>query len=65
MRQTWIIYKSNDPDAFGWEDRQLLPSGSLTNGKNCGGALLSMKYWKRHTRQYNAKCDRTSLLETR
>ncbi len=31
MRQTWIIYKSNDPDDFGWEDRQLLPSGSLTS----------------------------------
>lgn len=31
MRQTWIIYKSDDPDASGWEERQLLPSGSLTS----------------------------------
>ncbi|MCL1469674.1 hypothetical protein [Argonema antarcticum] len=31
MRQTWIIYKSDDPDATGWEDRQLLPSESLTS----------------------------------
>jgi len=31
MRQTWIIYKSDDPDGAGWEDRQLLPSGSLTS----------------------------------
>jgi len=31
MRQTWIIYKSNDPDDFGWEERQLLPSESLTS----------------------------------
>jgi hypothetical protein len=31
MRQTWIIYKSDDPDAAGWENRQLLQSGSLTS----------------------------------
>lgn len=31
MRQTWIIYKTDDPDAAEWEDRQLLPSGNLTS----------------------------------
>lgn len=31
MRQTWIIYKSSDADALGWEERQLLPSRNLTS----------------------------------
>lgn len=29
--ETWIIYKAVSGDAPGWEDRQLLPSGSLTD----------------------------------
>lgn len=30
MAETWIIYKANQMDAVGWEERCLMPGGSLT-----------------------------------
>ena len=29
--ETWIVYKSTTPSAHGWENRQLMPNGDLTN----------------------------------
>lgn len=29
--KTWILYKTNDLSAAGWEDRKLMPSGGLTS----------------------------------
>ncbi|MDA0269063.1 MAG: hypothetical protein O3A14_19410 [Cyanobacteria bacterium] len=29
--ETWILYKAVSGDAPGWEERQLMPSGSLTD----------------------------------
>lgn len=29
--KTWIIYKTASSDAFGWEERQIMPGNSLTS----------------------------------
>ncbi|NEP57732.1 MAG: hypothetical protein F6K31_12025, partial [Symploca sp. SIO2G7] len=29
--ETWIVYKSETMSDYGWEERQLLPSGSITD----------------------------------
>lgn len=31
MSKTWIVYKAEQMDAPGWEDRMLMPNESLTN----------------------------------
>lgn len=31
MNETWILFKAETSDAEGWEARQLLPAGSLTD----------------------------------
>jgi hypothetical protein len=31
MAETWIVYKVQAMDASGWEQRQLMPSGGLTD----------------------------------
>lgn len=31
MAETWIVYKTQTMDAPGWEHRQLMPSGGLTD----------------------------------
>jgi hypothetical protein len=31
MSRTWIVYKAVEPDAPGWEERQLLPIGGLVD----------------------------------
>ena len=30
MSETWIVFKARDMNSSGWEKRQLMPSGNLT-----------------------------------
>jgi hypothetical protein len=38
MAEAWVIYKASTDDASGWQDRLLMPSGSLTS-------ILSEEFW--------------------
>ncbi|MFQ4136278.1 hypothetical protein PGN35_008140 [Nodosilinea sp. PGN35] len=38
MAETWVIYKASTDDAPGWQERLLMPSGSLTS-------ILSEEFW--------------------
>ena len=31
MSETWIVFKANNMNSPGWEERQLMPSGNLTD----------------------------------
>ncbi len=45
MAEAWVIYKASTDDAPGWQERLLMPSGSLTS-------ILSEEFW------YNEKLPR-------
>lgn len=36
--ETWIVFKAEDMDAHGWEERSLMPSGDLTD-------ILHEEWW--------------------
>ncbi len=38
MAEAWVIYKASTDDAPGWQERLLMPSGSLTS-------ILSEEFW--------------------